>query len=171
MPVSPLMDTMVKFLSSLLALASLALLVACQPASSDSSTPDKPAAKSADSNPMTPAEVGAATEDGWAGIYESEDPQVLKDDQGREIKMSPGFADQLGGIRLELRADMTFEFSLFGNVSTGKWERPDPTTVKLTAGGVTYLISRNQSAGTILMASEGKTDTPLRLKKKTEDAP
>jgi hypothetical protein len=72
---------------------------------------------------------------------------------------------------LELRADMTFEFSLFGNVSKGKWERPDPTTVKLTAGGVTYLISRNQSAGTILMASEGKKDTPLRLKKKTEDAP
>jgi hypothetical protein len=66
---------------------------------------------------------------------------------------------------------MTFEFSLFGNVSTGKWERPDPTTVKLTDGGVTYLISRNQSAGTILMASEGKKDTPLRLKKKTEDAP
>jgi hypothetical protein len=161
------MVTMVKFLSSLLALASLALLVACQPAASDSSSPDKPA----DSKPMTPADVGAATEDGWTGIYESEDPQVLKDDQGREIKMSPGFADQLGGIRLELRADMTFEFSLFGNVSTGKWERPDPTTVKLTDGGVTYLISRNQSAGTILMASEGKKDTPLRLKKKTEDAP
>ncbi len=162
---------MVKFLSSLLAVVSLGLLVACQPASSDSSNPDKPAAKSADSKPMTPAEIGAATEDGWAGIYESEDPQVLKDDKGREIKMSPGFADQLGGIRLDLRADMTFEFSLFGNVSMGKWERPDPSTVTLTADGVTYQISRNQSAGTILMASQGKTDTPLRLKKKTEDTP
>lgn len=165
------MVTMVKFLFSLLVLASLALLVACQPAPSDSSSPDKPVGKSADSKPMTPAEVGAATEDGWAGTYVSEDPQVLKDDKGREIKMSPGFADQLGGIQLTLNADRTFEFSMFGKVSKGKWDRTDPTTVLLRADGMTYRITRNQSAGTISMSGDGKSDQPIRLKKQPDPAP
>lgn len=165
------MVTMVKFLSSILALASLALLVACQPAAS-SSTPE-PAPGKPESKPgaLNPAEIGAATEDGWAGTYVSKEPQTLKDENGREIKMSPGFADQLGGIQLTLKADMTFEFEMFGKSSKGEWERPDPTTVLLRADSITYRITRNQSAGTILMSGEGKSSQPIRLKKQTNPAP
>jgi len=164
------MVTMVKFPSSLLVLACLAMLTACQPASTPSSetTPGKSDPKE---SAMNPAEIGAATEDGWAGTYASEDPQVLKDETGREIKMSPGFTEQLGGIQLELRADMTFEFTMFGKVAKGEWERPDPTTVLLRADNITYRITRNQSAGTILMSGEGKSATPFRLKKQTKPAP